>query len=721
LDIEGRVRRIGFHVFETESYPIKWFEHAIEMDEIWTASTFNKQTFEAAGIPGFMIGVVPHCLDVDLYGGKHSPMKVSGAQGFKFLTVLSNYNRRDIGLLLRAYWAAFKGDSNVTLLIKCTQRKSGVQYNEDFISSLLPEMDLDDTSLPKYIFIKDNLSDERMRSLYSACDVYVSIDRGKGWDLPAMEAMAMGKPVISINWSGSTEFMNKDNSILIDPLPENAPVDRELVTNVADYIGHKWARVKDEAMQNALMQVYSDKKGKERIGENAQQSIGEKFNFQAVGEIIKKKIEGYKPYHFYINGQSQVVLRPSTASKTSMKMNTTQLNPEKDKIVSNIISDEDLRLILMVIAAGENAIKRYAYINIYQNKLFEAFRRLKLDECQDRKLVQHANEFFFTSLKRVNRRRKKFDLLYYQARKIYDMWINGEINIASIGITAKKAPKKVLLESYVEGTSVGEWLKRRKKLFSRYGSIPPEANEVTRLKSLKNKFLNKRIFIIGNGPSLNKIDFSKLKNEYTFGVNKIYLMSERIDWHPTFYTSIDWRVVPDDYKNINSLGNGTTFFFPNRFRGLLREGTDVYWYFSRGGGKSLYDKFEKDITKGVAGRGTVLVPAIQIAFYFGFREIYLIGVDANFVISKNVIQSGRDRFGTGVKLELTSTHDDDPNHFDPRYFGAGAKWHDPNVDEIFRGFIGCRKGVELHGGKLLNATIGGKLDVLPRVDFDSLF
>ncbi|MCP5053578.1 MAG: hypothetical protein GY940_40805, partial [bacterium] len=32
LDIEGSVRRIGFHVFETESYPVKWFKHAIEMD-----------------------------------------------------------------------------------------------------------------------------------------------------------------------------------------------------------------------------------------------------------------------------------------------------------------------------------------------------------------------------------------------------------------------------------------------------------------------------------------------------------------------------------------------------------------------------------------------------------------------------------------------------------------------------------------------------------------
>ena len=100
LDFDGQVRRIGFHYFETDSYPVKWFEDAVEMDEIWTGSTFNKQTFAAAGIPDYMIDVVPHCLDTTLYGGKHSLMKVEGAKSFRFLTVVSNSNRRDIGMII---------------------------------------------------------------------------------------------------------------------------------------------------------------------------------------------------------------------------------------------------------------------------------------------------------------------------------------------------------------------------------------------------------------------------------------------------------------------------------------------------------------------------------------------------------------------------------------------------------------------------------------------
>src|SRR5690606_11478312 len=128
-----------------------------------------------------------------------------------------------------------------------------------------------------------------------------------------------------------------------------------------------------------------------------------------------------------------------------------------------------------------------------------------------------------------------------------------------------------------------------------------------------------------------------------------------------------------------------------------------------------------DPSKGIPGRGSVLITAIQLAFHLGFREIFLVGVDAAYRIPGTVKQSGPDRFGTGVRLHLESTRDDDPNHFDPRYFGAGTKWHDPNVAEMKRMFRLMRKGVEAYGGRIFNATPGGELEEFDRVDFRSLF
>ena len=71
--------------------------------------------------------------------------------------------------------------------------------------------------------------------------------------------------------------------------------------------------------------------------------------------------------------------------------------------------------------------------------------------------------------------------------------------------------------------SIYDWLKR----------IPQDIEAMTnlvrrdsnaKLRSYKNKFAGERCFVVGNGPSLNNMDMSKLSDEYTFGMNRIFLM-----------------------------------------------------------------------------------------------------------------------------------------------------------------------------------------------------
>jgi FkbM family methyltransferase len=114
--------------------------------------------------------------------------------------------------------------------------------------------------------------------------------------------------------------------------------------------------------------------------------------------------------------------------------------------------------------------------------------------------------------------------------------------------------------------------------------------------------------------------------------------------------------------------------------------------------------------------GTVTFTCIQLAYYFGFREIYLIGVDADYKIPADAEVVGR----TGVsELDMKS---DDPNHFDPNYFGKGFRWHDPNVDRMLAAYAEAKRVTEASGAsRIYNATVGGKLEVFPRVSYDELF
>jgi tetratricopeptide (TPR) repeat protein len=604
IKASGRTRLVCSTMFETESIPFNWYDPLLNVDEIWVPSDFNKETFSSAGIPKFMINSFPLCINSSLYSSEHSKLLLPGLKAFIFLNVVSNFNRKDIGLLLRSYFKSFKKSDDVSLIIKIPPKLSDEVYDQYFYQAVLPEFSIGSPNLPHFILLKEYLSEERMRSLYKTCDTYISLERGKGWDLPAMEAMAMGKPTIGINWSANTEFMNFDNSYLIDPLSERVFVEENLAENLILYAGHKWSSVNEDDVVNMMKLVYEAEEDRKIKGSKAQKYIRKNFSQKVVGEKIKAKIEKYEAYDFRSHNPPSLILHKSSISEK------------------------------------------------------------KVPDNQD----------------------------------------------------------YPVLTSFREGDSLEDWVQERRRLWGQFNGIPPVSKEIERLRSLKDAYSGERIFIIGNGPSLNQVDLNKLKNEYTFATNKIYLLFEKIQWRPTFYTCLDWRVVPDSYDIINNLkGEGITFFFPNRFNGLLRNGEDVFWYYSKSPGGSIKEKFETDITKGVRGGGTVLVAAIQIAFYLGFREIYLTGVDASYSIQKTVIQRGEDRFGTGIKINLESTKDDDINHFDTRYFGRGAKWHDPNVNEMIRGFLNCRKAIEINGGNFYNATVGGKLEVLERVNINDFY
>ena len=71
-----------------------------------------------------------------------------------------------------------------------------------------------------------------------------------------------------------------------------------------------------------------------------------------------------------------------------------------------------------------------------------------------------------------------------------------------------------------------------------------KAEIVENKEDYKDLYANQRCFILGNGPSLNKTDLSCLSDEYTFGCNKISMLYEKRNWHPSFYVMVSsdiWR------------------------------------------------------------------------------------------------------------------------------------------------------------------------------------
>ena len=78
-----------------------------------------------------------------------------------------------------------------------------------------------------------------------------------------------------------------------------------------------------------------------------------------------------------------------------------------------------------------------------------------------------------------------------------------------------------------------------------------DKENIVKFLELKGKYQGKRIFIIGNGPSLNEMPLYLLKDEYKMCFNRFALMEERVNWFPDFYAVTDDLVLKDQAKELN--------------------------------------------------------------------------------------------------------------------------------------------------------------------------
>jgi hypothetical protein len=227
---------------------------------------------------------------------------------------------------------------------------------------------------------------------------------------------------------------------------------------------------------------------------------------------------------------------------------------------------------------------------------------------------------------------------------------------------------------------------------------------------------------MGNGPSLNQMELDLFKNDFIWASNKCYLLFNRISWKPSFYVAVDNRVVPDIREKINKMIldlQDTIFFFPVQFRvkSRLLSVSNVYWYREVDSHPyiSSQEMFTVDASKWVSNVRTVTIAALQLAVYLGFDPIYLIGCDTSYSIPDSVeIEDNNPNF-------LVSSQNEDPNHFDPNYFGKGSKWHAPHAEMMISHYIKAKKNCDDLGVNVYNATVGGKLEVFPRVNYKDLF
>jgi len=226
---------------------------------------------------------------------------------------------------------------------------------------------------------------------------------------------------------------------------------------------------------------------------------------------------------------------------------------------------------------------------------------------------------------------------------------------------------------------------------------------IRRIRQYQDIHKRKRCFIIGNGPSLKHTDLDKLRNEFTFGLNRVYLLFPQLGFTTTYYVAINELVLEQCADEIRQLS--LPKFITWRARNWFKHDEHTLFLDTD---YTCTEEFSGDITRRVFEGYTVTYMAMQVAYFMGFEEAILVGVDHNYVTP-------------GTPNTTVVSAGDDPNHFAPGYFGKGFRWQLPDLEGSERAYRMARRAYAQANRRIVDATVGGKLTVFPKVDYNSLF
>lgn len=219
-----------------------------------------------------------------------------------------------------------------------------------------------------------------------------------------------------------------------------------------------------------------------------------------------------------------------------------------------------------------------------------------------------------------------------------------------------------------------------------------------RLRRLQDLHHGETCIIMGNGPSLKKVDFSLLKSVTVFGMNRGYLLWEQRGFTPDYYVAINKLVLTQFRDEIARIP--APKFFP----------WSQQWQFA-GASNALFlveswnPAFSGDLMRAIWLGPTVTFTALQIAWFMGFRKVILVGVDHDYAFQ-------------GAPNEQQRAQGPDRNHFDESYFPDGAQWNLPDLPASEVAYRMAKEAFERDGRTIINATEGGSLELFPRLPLE---
>lgn len=271
---------IGFWFWELASARSDWFDYYEYVDEIWVASEFCRRSFAClTKLPVVVMPLVIEGLEKHVkYGREYFGLPTS-AFLFGYIYDVNSYIQRKNPLaLVEAFRREFGDSPDVLLVLK--QSHGGGPRN--------PDAEILQNAIAGAVNIRvidSEFTDEEIISFHNALDCFVSPHRSEGFGFNLAESMYLGKPVIATAYSGNIDYMNDENSYLIDYLL--VPIKE----TIGPYMkGAIWAEPDVAHLCKLMRQVFQETGESKRKATAAAETIRKKFSGREAGRRMEERL-----------------------------------------------------------------------------------------------------------------------------------------------------------------------------------------------------------------------------------------------------------------------------------------------------------------------------------------------------------------------------------------------------------------------------------------------
>lgn len=247
-------------------------------DELWVPSDFCVNIFtKYTGIPVMRFShPIQKQAPSDEFNFEEYNIKPGSKVYITIFDSLSTTIRKNPEATIEAFINVFKDDPESVLIVKThnlDRSKDAQKVVEKY------------AGISNIIIINEHFSKEKLHSLIQKSDVLISLHGSEGFGLTMAEAMSYGKIVVGTGYSGNLDFMNVNNSFLVQYSFIKTSNTKGLIAE-----GLTLAKPDLQDATQKLLYIKNNFGSLHAVKESAEAQIRDHFSLEAIGNLLQIRL-----------------------------------------------------------------------------------------------------------------------------------------------------------------------------------------------------------------------------------------------------------------------------------------------------------------------------------------------------------------------------------------------------------------------------------------------